>query len=187
MSFVPFYSELTAIRQNVLDYHYNMGRGIFMKLLQSVIPSPLYDWYPLNALPAIKGLLFFWVLSLGIAAYYIQKFASGAAFELYFILLVASTFAFSEQYLAIPLMGAVLFYRFLPFWYYAVFSSYYLIFVSYNNLKPQNWMRIFSIEPRDGAVYIDYTHIQTWLWVLLAAVLVAAARNKRNLSGDFPN
>jgi hypothetical protein len=172
LSFLPFLTDLVAIKKNVLSYQLNHGQTLFYKLFEIIIPHAFSEFETLQLIPLMNGYKPLWILSFLVLGYSIYHYKTGHAFNLYLAYLVASSLAISEQYLLIPVLTIVLYRKQFISWLYLLLSSYYIMFVSAHNTAKYFNLESLSIYLPAEWYSIGFAQIQLCLLILVVSVVL---------------
>lgn len=172
LSFLPFLTDLVAIKKNVLSYQLNHGQTLFYKLFEIIIPHAFSEFETLQLIPLMNGYKPLWILSFLVLGYLIYQYNTGHAFNLYLAYVVASSLAISEQYLLIPVLTIVLYRKQFISWLYLLLSSYYIMFVSAHNTAKYFNLESLGIYLPAEWYSIGFAQIQLCLLILVVSIVL---------------
>ena len=173
-SFLPFLYQIDAIKENVFGYKFGFNGGIYSQILHLILPEQLVKTALFKWMPVFKDWMFIWFITMVFLGFLVQKYLKEYTFEMYLLIIVASSVSFSEQYLYIPVLALSVFYKKMGTWIYIFLASFYLIFVSYNNLEPQKWLEFIGIEIINDNWRYSYANIQFWLIIVIISLFMKA-------------
>ncbi|MCC6818355.1 MAG: hypothetical protein IT245_05655 [Bacteroidia bacterium] len=171
LSFIPFISALTAIKQNVIGYQLNHGQTLIYKLGELIFPHFLTDFDFLNGIPFSNAYKPLWIISLFIAGYILRKDSPEKILLVYLSLIVALSPAISEQYFLIPLIAAIYLRKHLVSWLYIALGSYYLLFVSAHNTAKYFNLGSLGLQLDPNWTAIGFAQIQILLLMIAYQLL----------------
>ena len=179
LSFLPFYADMAGIQKNVLAYQFNNNQTLLKQLFDLIIPGFIIKMGIFKMLPVFQGYKFLWLAIFPVIGYLITRYRTEERFFIYLLCIVASSLAISEQYFLIPL-AAVSFYRkYLFAWLYLAASSYFILFVSFNNTSKYFNLRSIGIAADFEWYQLGFAQVQLCLAALLAQVLYHAWKSTR--------
>jgi hypothetical protein len=179
VSFLPFYADMADIQKNVLGYQFNNNQTFLKQFFDLLIPGFIIKMGIFKILPVFQGYKFLWLAIFPLVGYLTAKYKAEERFFIYLLCIVASSLAISEQYFLIPL-AAVAFYRkhFLA-WLYLAASSYFILFVSFNNTSKYFSLRSMGIAADFEWYQLGFAQVQLCLAGLLTQVLYQAWKRTR--------
>ncbi|NQW43753.1 MAG: hypothetical protein HQ463_10010 [Bacteroidetes bacterium] len=167
ISFVPFLKDLEAIKENVFGYKFGFNAGIYSQILHFIFPERILNTALFKWLPVFKDWMFLWFFTMVTLGYLTNKYIKKYTFEMYSLVLVFTSVSFSEQYLYIPVLALVVFYKYYAAWVYTFLATFFLMFYSINNLAHQGWLKLFCVDVPREKLYISYPNMQIWLLVII--------------------
>ena len=181
ISFLPFYADIAGIQKNVLSYQFNNNQTFLKQLFDLVIPGFIIKMGIFKILPVFQGYKFLWLAIFPLIGYIIMKYKAEERFFIYLLCIVASSLAISEQYFLIPLAAVAFYRKFIFAWLYLAASSYFILFVSFNNTSKYFNLRSLGISADFEWYQLGFAQVQLCLAGLLTQVLYHAWKQTRQV------
>lgn len=181
ISFLPFYADIAGIQKNVLAYQFNNNQTFLKQIFDLLIPGFIIKMGIFKILPLFQGYKFLWLAIFPLIGYMITKYKAEERFFIYLLCIVASSLAISEQYFLIPLSAVAFYRKYLFAWLYLAASSYFILFVSFNNTYRYFNLKSIGISADFEWYQLGFAQVQLCLAALLTQVLYHAWKQSRKL------
>jgi hypothetical protein len=175
-SFVPFIRDeraLEGVIENVLMYKSFHLDGFFPHLVQTAIPLKAIELL-FSRVPVFSGFQFVWLVAVLLVGFAVRARDYQEQLLIYLVAIIVFSSAIADQYLAIPLVTCVVYWRHFSNWWYMVVTAVYLS-ASEANIGMLPSMTSYAEKVRE--LGLDRSHSVAALFVFLVLYLVANGRH----------